>query len=150
MQFDDSMMFMQKLFALVIVLLGMGLLVYAFFCLSRALASRSWPTAKGTITGSFVEEDETYTARVTYRYSVGEREFSGTDVQAGGLLSSGFLRDAERVTDIYPVGASVRVRYLPISPHISLLEPGVNFSIAFCFAGAIGLGAWAWELIYNL
>lgn len=150
MQFDDSMMFTQKLFALVIVLSGMGMLVYAIFSLSRALASRSWPTAKGTITGSFVEEDDTYTAKVTYRYSVGGREFSGNDVQAGGLLSSGFLRDAERVTDKYPVGASVQVPYLPRAPHISLLEPGVNFSIAFCFATAIGFGAWAWELIHTL
>lgn len=143
-------MFTQRLFAAVILLLGMGVLVYAIFSLSRALASRSWPTAKGTITRSFVKEDETYTAKVTYRYSVRGREYSGNDVQAGGLLSWGLLRDAERVTNKYPVGASVRVRYLPRDPHISLLEPGINFSIAFCFAGAIGFGAWAWDLIHTL
>ncbi len=147
-------MFTQKLFALVIVLSGMVMLVYAIFSLSRALASRSWPTAKGTITRSFVDEDNddgvTHTAKVTYRYSIGGRELSGNDVQAGGLPSWGFLRGAERVTNKYPVGASVRVRYLPRDPHISLLEPGVNSSIAAYFAGAIAFGAWAWELIHTL
>ena len=148
------MIFAQELIAVVILLLGMGMLVYAFFCLSRALGSRSWPTAKGTITRSFVDKDNddevTYTAKVTYRFRVGGREFSGNHVQAGGLLSWGLLRGAERVTIKYPVGASVRVRYLPRDPHISLLEPGVNSSIAFYFAGAIGFGVWAWDLIHTL
>lgn len=148
------MMFTQGLIAVGILLLGMGMLVYGLFFLSRALGSRSWPTAKGTITRSFVDKDNdddvTYTAKVTYRFSVGGREFSGTDVQAGGLLSWGLLRGAERVTNKYPAGASVRVWYLPRDPHISMLEPGVNSSIAFYFAGAIGFGAWAWDLIHTL
>jgi hypothetical protein len=140
----------QTLIFAVLLLFGLALLTYAMFCLSRALASRSWPTARGTVTRSFVEEDNdegvTYTARVTYRYSVGGREFSSNQVQAGGLLSWGWVRCAERVTDRYPIGASVRVRYLPSNPKIALLEPGFNFSIGFYFAAGIAFLAWARDM----
>lgn len=140
----------QTLIFAVLLLLGLALLTYALFCLSRALASRAWPTAAGTVTRSFIEEDKdegvTYTARVTYRYSVGGSEFSSSQVQAGGLLSWGWVRCAKRVTDRYPVGASVRVRYLPSNPKIALLEPGFNFSIGFYFVVAFAFLVWARDM----
>ncbi len=123
---------------------GLGLLLYALFCLSRALASRSWPTARGTVTGSFVQKEEddegvSYSAKISYHYSVGNRDFSGTEVRAGGLLTFGFFGLAERTTDKYPLGTTVRVRYLRRNPRVSVLEHGFNFSIAVYFVVAVWL-----------
>ncbi len=85
------MIFTQGLIAVGILLLGMGMLVYGLFFLSRALGSRSWPTAKGTITRSFVDKDNdhdvTYTAKVTYWFSVGGRESARVK-----LLVASFMR----------------------------------------------------------
>lgn len=145
----------ELLTAMAVLLGGLGLLLYALFCLSRALASRSWPTARGTVTGSFVQKDEddegvSYKAKISYRYSVGHREFSGTEVRAGGLLSFGFFGLAERTTDKYPLGATVRVRYLRRNPSVSVLEHGFNFSIAFYFVMAVWLLVEAQSLIKAL
>ena len=130
-------MLTQGYFAVIVLVSGLGMLFYAFFSLSRALASLSWPTVDGVVTSSCIEEriedDSTdYIPKITYSYSIGEFQYAGSDVRAGGV-SWGSFRSAERVTKKYRVGAPVRVRYLSRDPAISLLESGFNFSIAVYF-----------------
>jgi ribosomal protein L35AE/L33A len=130
-----------------LVLLGAGMwLIWR----ERALgaASRTWPTAPGTIKSSHVapydaDGIEKYVAKVTYDYTVRGKTYAGDCLRFGGY--AGVRQKAQHDVDKYRVGARVEVRYAARQPQTSTLEPGIGgvnaggLAIAAGGAGLLGL-----------
>ena len=118
--------------------------------LLRAVRSQHWPRVPGTITRSHVittrdSDGESHGTRVTYRYQVGDAVHEGARIRFGGPFDSSFRAWAERVSAEYPIGREVRVRVSPDDPRISVLEPGVCWSLALMmafFAALWLIGMW--------
>jgi hypothetical protein len=114
------------LLAIGLIALGIGAwLVWR----ERALgtASRTWPSAEGTIKSSRVATHdadgvEKYIPAVTYDYTVKGKFYAGDRLRFGGY--AGAREKAQRDVDKYPVGARVNVHYAPRQPQTSTLEAG--------------------------
>jgi hypothetical protein len=130
-----------------------------------------WPSTAGKITLSCVhervsshwdkemqrhEQTSNYEAVIHYRYSVDDKEFSGT--APGGAVVLGwklsnilfwFKSQAATLVAKYPEGSAVTVYYNPRDPAVSVLERGPNLTgVLFVIIGAviIGLGV-MWGLL---
>jgi hypothetical protein len=115
---------------LFVAALGIGMVLWGLSRRSKANAivgaARQWPTATGTMIATEVvkggtNRNRTYTPVVRYEYEVDGSKHVGDRVRAG-YLTFGWRATAERVLQLYPVGASVPVRYDPDDPGSSLLE----------------------------
>lgn len=136
------------------LIVGSLMLVSGYFLADRigkpmraqAAASVSWPTTEGQITVSRVEKNEarkggaTYTAVITYQYSLdgqtfeGDRVWFGDDYSVSNAFASAFRAAVRR----YPVGKAVKVHYDPDEPGDSVLEPGPTWSgSVFYFIGLV-------------
>lgn len=122
----------------------------------RGLDSRRWPTTSGTVMTSRVtvsrsqdsdgSSSTTYGAKVAFQYEVEGEVYVG-DTRSFADYRSGSSRRAHRITDQYPEGSQVTVYYHPRRPHLSVLEPGINWStfliagvsLAFTVFGILGI-----------
>lgn len=106
---------------------GIGLVAYCRVLASRAERSQFWPPATGTVTRSEVvmsshQRSSVYRALIEYTYRVGDQDYTGDTICAGGTLDTSMRRHAERRCAKYPLGASVPVFYDPSHPDRSCLE----------------------------
>jgi hypothetical protein len=111
----------------------------------QAKASAGWPTVKGQITSSFIQENKgrwgTYSPKISYRYSVNGATFEGSVTGYGQLGWGAYTESRDKAADKiaqYPLNQTVIVYYDPQTPNRSCLEPGRNdFSVYFylCFWG---------------
>jgi len=124
----------------VFVALGLLVTAWGFSTLSRAKASKSWPSVEGTVLSSEVTEDwdtttssrggrrresVTYGAEVSYQYAVDGRSYTSTRVSFGQYQSSN-CGHAAGIVGRYPEGKKVDVHYDPASPGTAVLEPGAG------------------------
>ena len=140
------------------VLGGFGLLIIAIViaALREAIAMKSWPVATGRIVESKVEEyrqsagsSGTYAgsrARMTlyrpvvrYQYEVNGKRFHGDRIAQSPGWNRGVADFAAAVTQRYPVGSTVDVRYNPKRPNEAVLEPRTPRSWIFALAIALAL-----------
>lgn len=112
----------------------------------RAAASTAWPATEGWITASRVERvkqrgegKETYTADITYEYSVDGRNFEGDRVWFGDDYSASDASAFRAAVGRYPVGSAVKVHYDPAEPAESVLEPGPTWSGSILYFIGLGL-----------
>lgn len=134
-------------------LIGITLIILGISEMRIANSSRSWPATEGTILDSSVQQHvrnrqspassrissnntTTFSARITYEYSIQEKTFNGSRVAIGDYRS-GNRGHAEGVVRKYPPGKSVSVYFNPSSPELAVLEPGVQLQAFFL----PGLGA---------
>ncbi|MCA9148699.1 MAG: DUF3592 domain-containing protein [Planctomycetales bacterium] len=111
---------------------GAGLGFLGFRDLYRAHLSVDWPVANGTLVESQVIEVRrrqrgmrSYKASIRYDYAVDGQQFQGTRVAFGD--SSWINRDyAQTTVNRYRSGSAVEVHFMPGSPSVSVLEPGVS------------------------
>jgi hypothetical protein len=110
----------------------------------EALASSSWPTAKGRILRSVLEErrdegNRQVTADIGYEYDIGGNTFTGSRVWIDDdyWASPGheFLAAVER----YPEGKEVDVYFDTLNNAGSVLEPGATWSSSFAYFIGLGL-----------
>jgi hypothetical protein len=107
--------------------------------LAEARSAWRWPAANGTVITSRAEERRELVPRgsgqtitvwsplVEYTYRVGDREYHGTRIAFGPLVSGGReLAESQLVP--YPVGASVTVHHDPANPSSSVLQPRIAFA----------------------
>lgn len=141
--------FFARIFPLVFVLAGAAVMSFGIRDLLRARASTGWPVAEGIIRSSVVESHSgnkggtTYSAKVTYEYSVPSGKLTGDKVGFGDYGSSDSAH-AYSVVNRYDPGKPVRVSYSPEDPALAVLEPGIQgatwflpgFGLAFFAAGA--------------
>jgi hypothetical protein len=114
--------------------LAMGLAGFAWTCraIVRARASEQWPRTAATIEQSSVssrvgsESTKLHEAKVTYRYSVDGREFTGSEIHIGPQWSWSSSEPAKSLVQQYPRGAAVTIAYDPAKPEDAVLEPGVT------------------------
>jgi len=96
-------------------------------------ASQDWPSVEGVILTSEVKTDlgksndvdPKYLAAITYRYVVEGYEYTGERVSFAGqtFLEKG---KADSLVKRYNRGKRVKVYYDPKTPHVSVLEAGVD------------------------
>jgi hypothetical protein len=141
--------FFGRIFPLIFLLAGAGILFAGMRQVIHASASDGWPVAAGEVRSSSVEYDTaadgagTYRAEVLYAYSVDGVDQLANRVAFGDFGSSDPGR-AQRIVNSYPAGAEVTVHYDPDDPARAVLEPGVHgstwllpgFGAIFFVAGA--------------
>jgi hypothetical protein len=116
----------------------LGLLIgtqsYGIWRARRQTASgKSWPFVPGEVIESTVERHgisgDQYAATVRYRYRVGNKDYEGDRIRAGGhraLTQAGAQARASK----YSIGRRLRVYYDPQHPARAVLEPGKNANMA--------------------
>lgn len=136
------------------LIVGSLLLVGGFFLTYRigkpirdkAAASVAWPATEGRITASRVERVKqggdgkaTYTADITYEYSLDGQTFEGDRVWFGDDYSASDASAFRAAVGRYPVGKAVKVHYDPAEPAESVLEPGATWSGSALYFIGLGL-----------
>ncbi len=154
--------------------IGIALLGAAIFSyigqrenVSLARESDSWPSVTGSVTasklfstgrvrvGSTSAGREDHWAKVSYRYTVQDRDYESDRITFTNVVSSS-RGLAQRAVDRYPVGQEVEVFYKPADPSKAVLVPGgragsPHFSLTLAFSGllfiVIGVGFFigAWK-----
>lgn len=118
--------------AIVLAVLGIGILTFALPLARRALASRHWPEATGRVTAVSVARiwfgrGSLHFPDVQYDYRVGDEQLSGKRLGFATRLpwiSRGEAHYA--VQHEYPRGKNVTVRYNPAEANDAVLEPGIR------------------------
>lgn len=150
---------MQKLLAVVAVLLGLGFGASGWQKIQEGRASFGWPRVPGKVLQASSEADlrrrvdpltpgETevvYRPRIEYAYSVAGRSFTNHRYSIEELAHSGAGAQS-RVWRFRP-GSEVTVHYRPDNPAYSILVPGVSHQPwVLAVAGLLtaGWGVWRW------
>lgn len=128
---------MKKVFSLLLLAAGAVLALYGYSQISDAMASSSWPSVKGEILHSEVEEKRRakppkdqgkrtkYSAKVAYEYIIDGTKYH-TERVSYGETPSNSRTPAETVVARYPAGKAVDVFYKPSKPKVAVLEPGMT------------------------
>jgi len=111
-----------------------------------ARVSAGWPTVKGRITSSFIQENknrwETYSPKISYRYSVNGAILEGNLIGHGqfgwGAYTETRDKAAAKIAQ-YPFDQTVTVYYDPQTPNRSCLEPARNDSGVYFYLCLGGL-----------
>ena len=74
-----------------------------------------------------------FTARISYEYTIDDRQFNGDRVSFGDY--SGSATHAKEIVARYPLGKQVVVHFDPNSPAAAVLEPGLA-TMSFVITGA--------------
>jgi hypothetical protein len=133
-----------------VALFGFGLLMLLFFYAARrsAKAAATWPSVRGKIVKSEVEEYQerddddgrttwhtAYRPAVEYAYAVNGREHRGNQINHAMTVSAG-RGYAEKVAAKYPVGSEVDVHYDPNNPSTSALRTAGGAGATWIIFGA--------------
>ena len=122
--------------------IGGALVLAAVYVASRAVASRSWPEARGEVTWTGVRMRGStgvailWVPEVSYDYWVDGGRYSGNRLRFAVWRLDGEGRDSAKARlKPYPLRASISVRYNPEYPGDSVIETRPDWSsIAFCAA----------------
>jgi len=121
-----------KLFSLVILLLGLGLLSRSFDVYKEWMDAKSWPSAAGHIIASRVVSrmsaeatmpPKKYGLKVLYEYSVNGETYTADRISFGDNGADSFALANEYIRK-YPKDKAVDVLYNPENPRIAVLAPG--------------------------
>ena len=111
---------------IICALIGARDLIYAKF-------SNEWPTTKGQIVDSSIEQHRksgdnkstTYHANILYEFTVDGITYNGTRVAYGDFGRSTSAH-ARSIVGRYPVKKEVQIFYRENNPKVSILEPGIQ------------------------
>ena len=125
--------FFDRIFPLIFLLAGGGILFAGLKQVVHADASSGWPSVAGEVRAASVEYETdsdgagTYRAEVLYAYEIEGVQQLANRVAFGDFGSSDPGR-AQRIVNRYPEGSAVTVHYDPDEPSRAVLEPGVHGS----------------------
>ncbi len=123
-------------FGLFFLVIGIGVTVLGVKDMCKAKASNSWPTASAKITKSEVDvkregvgrsETRTYSAEISFDYTVDGRKQSSSKVRIGSISKTNSKSRAQKTVDKYKVGSTAKAFYDPNDPKMAILEPGLSF-----------------------
>jgi hypothetical protein len=126
-----------KWFLWVFIAIGIAMLGVGLNLVFQSLRCKSWPTTQGTIQSAEIGQHRgskggtSYSADVSYGYSVRQTHYTGTKIAFGMMSASASY--ARGVLNRYPVGAKVPVYYSPNDPGTAVLEPGIHGGVWICF-----------------
>ncbi|MDQ2767508.1 MAG: DUF3592 domain-containing protein [Gemmatimonadota bacterium] len=134
---------MYGLLALILAILGGGILVTGLMLARRALAARRWPETPGRVTAVSIAivwlgRGSLHFPDVQYEYQVGDERLLGTRLGFAARIpwiSRGAALYA--LQHEYPRGRVVAVRYNPSDSTDAVLEPGIRAGLCML----IGTGA---------
>ncbi|MDE0935855.1 MAG: DUF3592 domain-containing protein [Mariniblastus sp.] len=126
-------------FILGLVFAIVGFVVVYFFgmpIVTKAKASLEWPQVSGVVTASEIQshrgdDGTTYSADVTFDYTVNDEKLSGDTVYFGDNVQTSSRSTPAKTVRKYPVGKEIQVHYSPESPDESVIEPGATWSSYF-------------------
>jgi len=127
-------------FGVISVAGGVASLVWSAWVAYLAVTSRRWPQVEGTIVVSDLQRSRdteggySYRPEVSYRYSVGGKEFVGSRTRFGLTVATSWSAPAVRVVQQYKVNSRVAVHYDADDPEESVLENGINGMVFAGFA----------------
>ena len=138
---------MQDLVGSIMMLVGVGAVLYAAYIKLSIKKKLSWPSVTGIITSAKLSTksesnvmsgsaNSFYSAKIVYKYTVGKRAFGGSKISAGSELNTSMHGRADARLRKYPEGSEVDVYYNPVNPARSCLERTDEISL-FC----VGVGA---------
>ena len=136
----------------VLLVIGVGLLGFAFWHLHQLRGCRTWPTVPATVTALSITTTTNLShhgvlrresADFTYRYVV-----NGTGYFSHRFSLIPAWPPARSLRRDFPVGTQFTARYRPDKPQISVVEPGRPHYPAFAGAG-IFLGLYGAGLFYH-
>lgn len=136
-----------KYYFIIGIITSLGMLVYFTRRVMRYLRSYKWETAAATIVGSrvnriddYFDSGAGYEPKITYKYTVGVKEYISERVHPAEGWVSSFSFFAEKLANKYPEGKPVRVFYDPERPERSFLEHGMLFAdMGFMFMAVLTL-----------
>ena len=123
-------------FSSIFVIIGLIVMAFGITSLLEAEASKNWPSTNAIIQSSEMERHydsesgTTYSAEVTYEYSVEGDKITGNKIKFGKVSSSD-SSDATRYVNKYSEGKKVKAYYNTDDPYDSVLEPGIHGSTWF-------------------
>ena len=123
-------------FSSIFVIIGLIVMAFGITSLLEAEASKNWPSTNAIIQSSEMERHHgsdsgtTYSAEVTYEYSVEGDKITGNKIKFGKVSSSD-SSDATRYVNKYSEGKKVKAYYNTDDPYDSVLEPGIHGSTWF-------------------
>ena len=144
-------------FAILSTPMGVVCVVAGLREMYRAMDSEEWPEVEGEIEETGVVSD--YSARggvtfaplVRYHYRVGDNQYVSDRIAFGGSASMTFRSWAEGIAERYRKMKAVRVRVSPKDPTLSVLEPGVHWTVWFIIAiGTLFVGLGLSSLLTHL
>ena len=137
------------LFGILMILNSLGFFIWLVREYYHASQSPTWPIVDGTITQSYIQKKyrnggRTYHAIIHFKYKINNIEYEGKK-RCFTYMATSFIKHAEDILSIYPVGKNVDVFHHPDKPKVSVLEVGTNAGIPFILAIIIVffiLGIW--------
>jgi hypothetical protein len=134
----------------IFIVLGVALFVLGQFQRRKAMRVESWPTTPGVILSSELHErsstDEDGSTSVSYQpviefsYRIMGLEYTSSQYRMGSRGTSYHRKKAESITNHYPVGQQVDVRYDPEKPTEAVLELGsASAPILMIIGGAFAI-----------
>lgn len=123
-----------RLIPLVVILASGFFIVVGVQATRLARESVGWPSVDGEIVRSHVVKEldtssgprsATYRPSISYRYRVGDTEFTGERVALGEYATAD-QADADAVVQRYPAGRRLPVHYRPEAPGTAVLEVGAR------------------------
>jgi Protein of unknown function (DUF3592) len=136
------------IFGVIALAIGVAVYVVQFRQGLRADASKKWPTSRGTIVSSALEQTpenkRRYRAAVQYRYRAGGKNYESNRIFWGG--NEGRQKHMTSVVASYPAGGEVRVHYDPQNPAEAVLDPTQNTGsrpLVVYAMGMISIGVFA-------
>ncbi len=118
---------MPLLLRVAFVLIGLFAIGTSFWLQHMNSKAASWPATDGEITWSALVDDPHDAGtwvEISYRYAVGGRTYSSSQVSYG--LMSSALHAKKRLVAAYPVGKRVSVYYDPDNPAAAVLRREEN------------------------
>lgn len=124
----------------ILLFVGVGLVVFEGYAMSKCIAARQWPTASGEITESYERMSSSWSPRrrngglvLHYSYRFNGKRYSSDQIDFGGLARFvSFNRSS--IVAMYPKGKRVTVFVNPDEPSQAVLEK------EFPLSGVLGLG----------
>jgi hypothetical protein len=132
----------------VFAIISSALLVFLYRGCRVGLASRYWPSVRGIIKESSVEEVPdsdgciTYRPKIVYAYRVEDREYESKTWSFRS--TSCRKKEVSNIVDRYVPGSEVDIYYDPENPSQAVLERGItprDYVIGFVIVGIIFLVA---------
>lgn len=123
----------------IVILSGVGLLIFGVVFLLEANASRGWPSVQGQVKNVSVVKNVTsrtqgsYHYVVTYAYQVDDHAYTGDrySLGQGSRASQRYPDESEARTAArsnYPVGSPVDIYYDPADPASTVLKADPNWA----------------------
>ncbi len=117
--------------SLLFLIPGLGVTIYGFSKVKKAIDAKKWPKAKGKILRSAVyEKDGRSKASIRYSYVVSDVNYTGIKVgfMDGEYSSFWDWEGQSLIPYTYPKDADVEVYYDPENPKKCCLETNLKFS----------------------